>query len=257
MARVVLWLSAGVFSVVLTLLACLPAAYLNPLIESQTHGQFTLGDAQGSIWHGSAFIGGAPGGTAAITPLLPGRFSWHISPLSLLGRVEVTVENPDALSDAIHINGNWHEWSISPGAISLPAERLAGLGAPLNTIQPTGTMRLHWQPLKLDYAQGTTKLTGQMELAMQDIASRLSPIKPLGAYNLGMDWHGQTVVVTLTTIKGPMMLDGSGTLNNGRLAFSGTAQAAAGQEERLANLLNLLGQHRIVNGKDVIALEFK
>ena len=92
---------------------------------------------------------------------------------------------------------------------------------------------------------------------MQDIASRLSPIKPLGAYNLAFAWQGKQAAVTLTTNKGPMLLAGSGTLNNGRLTFSGTARAEAGQEDRLANLLNLLGQRRNEGGKDIIALEFK
>jgi general secretion pathway protein N len=54
-----------------------------------------------------------------------------------------------------------------------------------------------------------------------------------------------------------MLLSGSGTLRDGRLQFSGKAEAEAGQEERLANLLNLLGQRRREGGKDVIALEFK
>jgi general secretion pathway protein N len=41
------------------------------------------------------------------------------------------------------------------------------------------------------------------------------------------------------------------------LQFSGTAEAEAGQEQRLANFLNLLGQRRRVGDKDVIALELK
>jgi general secretion pathway protein N len=54
-----------------------------------------------------------------------------------------------------------------------------------------------------------------------------------------------------------MLLNGSGMLMNGRLQFSGKAEAEAGQEERLANLLNLLGQRRREGGKDVIALEIR
>ena len=54
-----------------------------------------------------------------------------------------------------------------------------------------------------------------------------------------------------------MLLNGSGMFSNGRLQFSGTAQAEAGQEEKLANLLNLLGQRRKQEDREVIALEFK
>jgi general secretion pathway protein N len=92
---------------------------------------------------------------------------------------------------------------------------------------------------------------------MDDIASRLSPIKPLGAYQLIMDWRGQQAQLVLKTVKGPMLLSGTGSLTNGRFQFSGKAEAEEGQEERLANLLNLLGQRRREGDKNVIALEFK
>jgi len=45
-------------------------------------------------------------------------------------------------------------------------------------------------------------------------------------------------------------------LNNGRLQFSGQAEAAQGYDETLANLLNLLGQRKPGNDRNVIALEF-
>jgi general secretion pathway protein N len=92
---------------------------------------------------------------------------------------------------------------------------------------------------------------------MNDIASRLSPVKPLGSYNLAMDWNDQHAQLLLKTIKGAMLLNGSGTLNNGRLQFSGSAQAATGQEEKLSNFLNLLGQRRQQDGHEVIGLEFR
>jgi general secretion pathway protein N len=226
-------------------------------LEAQTAGRLTLGDAQGTLWRGSAFIGGAPGGADPVTPLLPGRFSWRLSPLVLLGQVDLTLENPEALSQPVAITGSWNNQLVGAAAVSLPAERLAGLGAPLNTIQPSGRMRLSWTPMQVARRGNAVDLSGTTTLQMDDIASRLSPIKPLGAYQLIMDWHGQQAQVVLKTVKGPMLLNGTGAFVNGRLQFSGTAEAEAGQEERLANLLNLLGRRRQVGDKNVIALEFK
>jgi general secretion pathway protein N len=100
-------------------------------------------------------------------------------------------------------------------------------------------------------------LEGRLALDMQDMASRLSPVRPLGTYRLYMDWHGQRADVRLETLHGPMLLSGGGQVENGHFRFSGRAEAAPGDEERLANLLNLLGQRRIENGKPFIALEFK
>lgn len=257
MRRAVLWLLAALVAVVLTLIVFLPAAWMAPLIEAQTGGRLTLGDAQGTLWRGSAFIGGAPSGADPVTPLLPGRFSWRLSPLVMLGQVDAELENPAALSQPIRVTGSWYQWQIGASEISLPAERLAGLGAPLNTIQPSGRMRLAWSPLQLTRVGQQAELAGSMNLQMEDIASRLSPIKPLGAYQLIMDWRGQQAQLALKTIKGPMLLRGSGSLTNGRLQFSGKAEAEAGQEEKLANLLNLLGQRRHEGDREVIALEFR
>jgi general secretion pathway protein N len=118
-------------------------------------------------------------------------------------------------------------------------------------------MRLSWSPLQVTRNGKRVALNGTTTLQMDDIASRLSPIKPLGAYQLIMDWRGQQAQLRLTTVKGPMLLSGTGVIKNGRLEFSGKAQAETGHEEKLANLLNLLGQRRREGGKEVIALEFR
>lgn len=257
MRHLVTWLLAGIVSIALTALVFFPASWMASIVETQTAGRLTLGDAQGSLWRGSAFIGGAPGGNDPVTPLLPGRFSWRLSPMLLLGQVDAELENTAALSRPVSVIGSWHQWLISPAAISLPAERLAALGAPLNSVQPSGQMRLSWEQLQLVRQGGEIEMTGTMNLEMNDIASRLSPVKPLGTYNLAFDWRGQQAAATLKTVQGPLLLSGSGMFANGRLQFSGKAETEAGQEERLANLLGLLGQRRKEGGKDVIALEFK
>jgi general secretion pathway protein N len=256
MRRLIIWLLAGITSVVLTMMIFLPATWMLYVVEKQTGGRLTLGDAHGTLWRGSAFIGGAASGNGPVTPLLPGRFSWRLSPMVLLGSVDAELENDAALSQPVSVTGNWRQLRVSPGMILLPAERLAALGAPLNTVQPSGQMRLSWEPLQLTRQNGNIGMAGTMNLEMNDIGSRMSPIKPLGSYDLVLDWHGTRAAVTLKTIKGPMMLNGSGTIDNGRMHFSATAQAEAGQEQGLANFLNLLGQHRQVGGRDVIALEF-
>ena len=257
MRRLVIWLCAAIVTIAATVLAFCPAAWLAPLIEQQTGGRITLGDAQGSIWRGAAFIGAAPSGLDPVTPLLPGRFAWRLSPTVLVGVLDATLENTAALGQPVELTGTWSQWQVSPSTILLPAERLAALGAPLNTIAPTGEMRLSWGVLQLARRGRQVELNGTMQLDLLDIASRLSPIKPLGAYRMQMEWQGQAAQMKLTTLRGPMMLSGSGSLDNGRLRFSGRAQAAPGQEEKLANLLNLLGQRRQDGGSNYIALELK
>lgn len=256
MRRILPWLLTVLLTVALTLAVCFPASWLGALVEQRTGGRLTLGDAQGTLWRGSAFVGGAAGDNGPVTPLLPGRFSWKVSPLALLGMVEMQLENPEALAQPVTFRGSWSQWQLSPSALLLPAEGLAGLGAPLNTMAPSGSMRLSWTSLELALAKRQLSVNGRTTLEMRDMASRLSSLRPLGSYALVLDWHGQQAQLTLNSVQGPLLLSGKGSLNNGRLQFSGQAEAAQGYEDALANLLTLLGQRRPDTDRNIIALEF-
>ena len=257
MRRGALWIAAAVLAVILTILIFLPAAWLGPIVERQTGGRLTLGDAQGTLWRGSAFVGAAAGEGGAVTPLLPGRFSWRLSPLVLFGQVSMDLANDQALSQPVGITGSWSQWQVSAGELLLPAEGLSGLGAPLNTLAPSGTIKLSWNLLDIARQGNAVAVNGRTVLSLSDMASRMSPIKPLGSYEMSMDWRGQRADLALRTVRGALLLSGSGALENGRLRFSGQASAAQGYEDTLGNLLNLLGQRRMVNGKNIIALEFR
>lgn len=257
MKRVLLWTTLTGLAVLLTILAFLPAAWIGPLVERQTGGRLTLGDAQGTLWRGSAFVGGAAGEDGAVTPLLPGRFSWRLSPLVLIGQVDMDLANDRALSQAVHVTGGWSNWQVSAGELLLPADGLAGLGAPLNTLALTGTIKLSWNLLDIARQGNAVAVSGHTVLSVTDMGSRMSAIKPLGSYEVAMDWRGQQADLVLRTVRGALLLSGSGALENGRMRFSGQASAADGYEDTLGNLLNLLGQRRMVNGKKIIALEFR
>ena len=251
------WAVAALLMVMATVIDKLPASWLAPWLEQQTQGRLSLGDPQGSVWHGSAFLGGASSGNEPLVPLLPGRFRWHLSPLLLLGRLDATIQNSRALDAPVNFTGNWRQWEVGPGSVQWPAQQLAALGAPLNTLRPSGQMRLSWSELTLLSSGGSLQIDGRMQLDMTEIASALSPVKPLGAYRMQFDWQGNRAAITLKSLSGPLLLEGSGAIVNGRLQFSGQAWAQEGHEKKLAILLNLLGQRRQIGNRDVIALEFK
>ncbi len=257
MKRAGLWLLAIALSAGLTVLAFLPASWMGQVVERQSGGRLTLGDPQGTLWRGSAFIGGAASRDGAVTPLLPGRFSWRLSPLVVFGSVDVELENPDALTQPVSLRGGWSNWEVSPAALMLPADGLAGLGAPLNTLAPSGRMKLSWTSLQLAREGQAVSLQGRTTLEMQDMSSRLTPVKPLGSYQLAFDWQGQQAALALSSQRGPLLLSGTGRLAQGRLQFSGQAEAATGFEDQLAGLLNMLGQRKPNSVKNVIALEFR
>lgn len=247
----------GVLTVLTTIAFYLPASWVGLALEKQTKGRVTLGDIQGSFWSGSAFVGVAADHYSPVTPLFPGRFSWKISPAILLGQLAVEIHNPQVLNTATQLNGNFSQWRLSPASLNLPPERLEGLGAPLNTIGPTGKIVLRWSELEFAAQDGSLLLNGKMQLELNEMASRLSSIRPLGSYALDFQWRGDAADLNLSTSRGPMMLDGKGALRQGRFQFSGKAYAETGQEEKMASLLNLLGRRRQEGDKQVIALEYK
>jgi general secretion pathway protein N len=55
---------------------------------------------------------------------------------------------------------------------------------------------------------------------------------------------GDAVALTLDTLEGSLLLQGTGQLLNGRVRFSGEASAAPDSEAALSNLLNILGQRQ-------------
>jgi general secretion pathway protein N len=255
--RFALFSIAALLSALVTVLSFCPAAWLAVLLEKQTQGRLTLGDTQGTLWQGSGFIGAAPNGNDPVIPLLPGRFSWHLSPLVFIGKVKMRLENPQSLSQPIELTGTWDQWQISNSSVLLPAERLTGLGAPLNTLGPSGNMRLSWKAIELTKRGQQLDLTGSTILELNNIGSLVSAVKPLGAYRVTMEWQGQQAKLALVTVNGPLLLNGTGRLQQGGFEFSGKAEAAIGHEETLANLLNILGQRRKEGNKNIIALEFR
>src|SRR5690606_33878312 len=165
------WLLAGLLTVAVTVVVFFPATWVAAIVEDRTDGRIVLGNAQGTLWQGSATVGAAAGRNDPAGQLLPGRFAWRLSPMVLLGQVNAQVENATALLQPVRVTGNWRQWRVSPSSIDMPAERLATLGAPLNTLQPSGQMRLAWEALQIERAGNAASVTGTMTLTMNDIAS--------------------------------------------------------------------------------------
>ena len=90
-----------------------------------------------------------------------------------------------------------------------PAALLSGLGAPWNTLQPEGDLTLAPKQLRLQWLSGRLLVQGGLTLTATDMASRLTPLKPMGTYQLQLD-AGATATATpglrLTTVSGSLLL---------------------------------------------------
>lgn len=231
-------------------IAFAPASWLAGAVATATDQRLLLSDARGTVWHGSAvpvLTGGAQSRTAAA---LPGRLNWQLV-LHLSG-IELRLLQPCCMAHPLVLQmqpglsrltvrlmphgGSLGEW---------PAAWLSGLGAPWNTLQLGGTLRLTSPGLTVQSDSGRWHLQGQAMLELNNIASRVSTLERLGSYRLSLDGSGASgAQMNLQTLDGSLILEGSGSWTAAQLRFRGEARAAPGFESALNNLLNILGRRK-------------
>jgi general secretion pathway protein N len=234
-----------------------PAAWLSPLIQRQTAGKVALGDPDGSIWKGCATPGDPTLVEGKIVPFLAGRFCWQLSPLLLIGRLKLTLDNALVLAAPVELEGTWPLLRISAGSLRAPASSLTPLGAPFNTVNTTGQLRLSWDAIELATNTRVPDIRGNIRLDMTNSSSSLSAVKPLGSYQLQLLMQGQRTKITLQSSAGPLRLNGTGSIAGKRVSFSGQGEADTSAERQLIPLLAMLGRPLPLANKKIFQIEIK
>lgn len=230
-------------SAVLVAIAYAPATVADALLDRATLGRVRLAEAEGTLWRGSArlVVGEGPSGAGAQTQgfALPGTLRWQVRRLPLaLGLLDLTLAI-DGAGVPVRISGQPNDLRIAAGEVRLPEIQLAALGSPWNTIRPTGVFALRWQSLAL--REGT--LDGTLGFELRDVGSALTPVRPLGSYRVEVRGDGQTVTVVLSTIEGPLRLEGQGSWGRRQgLRFEAQARTTDDKRASLESLLALIGR---------------
>ena len=88
-------------------------------------------------------------------------------------------------------------------------------------------------------------MQGGATLQWRGAGSALTPVAPLGDYELRLDGSGTAVRASLRTLVGPLRLEGSGSWTPGASpAFLGTARVAPEFRVQLEPLLRLIAVER-------------
>ena len=233
------WIAVGLLGAGATLLALAPAAWLAPRCAALTGGHVELVEPRGSVWHGSATLVLAAGGHAESAALLPGRIEWDTAFWPLFaGRLQMRMRHSEAMPEPVEVDVTRLGATLSAGRLTVPASLLTGLGAPFNTLALEGGVTLDWSAWRV-FGRRTF---GQLGVTLDGMSSRVSRVRPLGSYRVVFEALGDGGRLSLSTTRGPLLLDGSGTLNDGAFSFRGTARAEPAAREALLGLLNLLGR---------------
>ena len=244
-------------------LACLivivrqmPVSWIGGSLASQTACRVMLQQPIGTIWQGSAALAfSEPNSTegGCRDPMsVTERFHWTTScklfSMSCNAEIQfVALEQPQV------INWSLDQTQIASNEIKLPANVLEGLGNPWSTLRPRGELGARWTDINLanlsGLGAGNTPSSGVIRIIISNLTSPISPVKPLGGYEISANIADTGLNWILSTTSGPLLLKGQGEFSSKGSAavskgmhFSGEANASPESKESLIGLLSLLGK---------------
>lgn len=247
------WAWAGaVLGLLLALVLFAPARWLGSALTQLSGGQIQLANERGTVWQGHADLLLTGGEGSRSLSALPQGVGWRLGPrwreggLALAASLSLPCCTTQPL--ALWLRPGLQDLRMQIGAhqSQWPAVLLAGLGTPWNTLRPEGRLMLQTEGLRMELVEGRMRLQGKLDVDALDMSSRVSTLKPLGSYRVAFQSaaDGQGATLDLSTLGGSLELSGQGQWVGGRLRFSGFAQAQAGREAALENLLNIIGRRQ-------------
>jgi general secretion pathway protein N len=234
------WILVAIGLVVyaLTVMTTAPATLIDAGLQRISHGKMHLVETQGTLWSGSGQIeirdSGRRTGVAK-------NVVWHILPETLLRGHLVCEVLPELATKPFSVTISLSRIELANVDLSLPATAME-FGEPrLESLGLTGEILLHITNLSIDHKQ----VQGNATLQWRDAGSVLTPISPLGDYELNLDGETDMVHVMLRTIHGPLQLEGKGFWANGdHPDFMAIAHVPPQHQQQLGPLLRLIAVER-------------
>jgi general secretion pathway protein N len=220
-ALAVLAVFVGLFAAV----TVMPARWLMRVLDPAL--PISIADASGTVWNGTALLALGPPGNRR---MVPGPVAWH------WGWGGIELRHP-WLAGPLQLSPSWHGLQLSAQSLRAPADALVALGAPFNTLAPTGVLELKWPA----YVAGSTDAAPLFEAQWRDAGSALSTVQPLGTYRLLANRTAKgDVVLALSTAQGALHLQASGSWDGHRLRLNGEAEPALDASESVRAALDPL-----------------
>lgn len=241
-------IAIGVGAYALALIVTAPATLVDAGLRRASSGQLRLAEAQGTLWSGSGQLEVRDtGGRTGIAK----SFAWRVAPESLLRGHLVCEVGLEQDAKRFPVTLSLSRIELANADINLPAAVL-GLAVPkLAPLGLTGDVQIHVARLSV----ARDEMQGNATLQWRAAGSALSPVSPLGDYELRIEGEGSAVRASLRTLQGPLQLDGKGSWTHGNSpAFLATASVPPQYQEQLAPLLRLIAVER---GEGRFELQFK
>lgn len=214
----------------ISLLVLAPSSLMGYMLERASGGQLMLARTQGSLWQGTGIL--LLKNASGIRSL--GAYRWQLQPWQAAMQLQAGAYEPMKL----RLHPLLARLDIDHLRLDLPAALFEVAAPQLHPYRLQGALQAHADHVELD-ARG---MLGQITVDWLHAASGLSPIAPLGDYRIVLHGDGQKLEASLDTQGGKLQLQARGHLDPVHgVQINGTAQAAAGAEEELNELLHYIG----------------
>ena len=230
--------AVGLGAYVLALIATAPATLADAGLQRASDGRLRLAEARGTLWSGTGELeirdtGGRTGVAQSV--------AWRVVPESLLRGHLVCEVGLEQATRRFPVTISLSRIELANADIRLPAAAL-GLGVPrLAPLGLTGDVLIHVASLSI----ARDGMEGNATLQWRAAGSTLTPVSPLGDYEVRLDGEGMTVHAFLRTLSGPLTLDGKGSWTHGASpAFLAMARVPPQHRQQLAPLLRLIAVER-------------
>ena len=230
------------------LIALAPATLIDERLQRASDGRLRLASAEGSLWSGAGWLEIRNADDRAGVAK---RLAWRVLPESLLRARLVAEVELDQAARPFLVTLSLSRMEIADARISVPAAVL-GLGVPrLAPLRLSGEVLLDIPHPSFERG----RMDGDATLQWRAAGSALTPISPLGDYEVHFKAAGPTVHAALSTLEGPLLLEGTGTWSHGAPpSFLAIARVPAQHQEQLAPLLRLIAVER---GAGIFELQLK
>jgi general secretion pathway protein N len=232
------WLAFGLGAYAAALVALVPATLIDAQLERASHGRLRLAEAHGSLWSGAGWIEIRDAeGKAGVAQ----RLAWRVLPVSLLRARLVAAVELDQAAKPFPVTISLSRVEVADAGIRVPAAVL-GLGLPrLAPLRLSGEVLISIPRLSVERG----RVDGEATLRWRAAGSALTPVSPLGDYKVQIKAVGSAVHAALSTLQGPVQLEGKGTWTSGAAPnFLVAARVPASYQEQLAPLFRLITVER-------------
>ena len=232
-----LWWAGAVAIYLLILVVFAPAAWLDVAANRLSEGRVRIAAAEGTFWSGRGELQLVD---ARRTTAIAEAIEWQIFPVAVLaGRIECAIGIGGARKFRVAATPSRLE--IADADVSIAAAVLGVIDPAMAPFALRGRFVAHI----VDLVWTRPQLHANGVIVWRAAGSEHSKVAPLGDYQLAVAPAGRGVQFRLTTLNGPLQLEGGGAWSPGaRPVFNAIARAAPQFQEQIEPLLRLFAVER-------------